>query len=153
MKEQNAFSAALVELEWDSDDPPALHCPITGKVVAIGYDPETGDSFDGQQEPKWETIPTVVFHYCPEVGEFSYIKPLLQKTIEEKRHELGEEAEDLEDFEILTEYVESLGKVPLVFALTTHGMATGPVSSTVYVGLDLAPDPKRLPKRTLVVHA
>ena len=46
--------------------------------------------------------------------------------------------EDLEDFEILAEHVESLGKVPLVFALTTHGMAMGPVSSTVYVGLDLA---------------
>jgi hypothetical protein len=80
----------------------------------------------------------VLFHYKPELGEFSYIKPGLQKTIEEKRRELGEEAEDLEDFEILAEHVETLGKVPLVFALTTHGMAMGPVSSTVYVGLDLA---------------
>jgi hypothetical protein len=80
----------------------------------------------------------MLFHYNPEVGEFSYIKPDLQKTIEGKRREISEEAEDLEDFEILAEHVESLGKIPLVFALTTHGIAIGPVSSTVYVGLDLA---------------
>jgi hypothetical protein len=145
MKERNTFSAALVEVDWDSDAPPALHCPITGQIVAIGYDPETGDLFEGQQEPKWEAIPTVLFHYYPEVGEFSYIKPDLQKTIEEKRRKLGEEAEDLEDFEILAEHIESLGKIPLVFALTTHGMATGPVSSTVYVGLDLAAGSKEDP--------
>jgi hypothetical protein len=138
MQQGNAFSAALVEVDWDSDAPPALHCPITGQIVAIGYDPETGDFFDGQREPKWETIPTMLFHYYPEAGEFSYIKPDLQKEIDEKRQALGEDAEDLEDFEILVEHVESLGKVPLVFALTTHGMAMGPVSSTVYVGLDLA---------------
>jgi hypothetical protein len=79
----------------------------------------------------------MLFHYYPEAGEFSYIKPDLQKKIDEKRRALGDNAEDLEDFEILAEHVESLGKVPLIFALTTHGMAMGPVSSTVYVGLDL----------------
>lgn len=57
----------------------------------------------------------MLFHYNPEVGEFSYIKPDLQKTIEGKRREISEEAEDLEDFEILAEHVESLGKIPLVF--------------------------------------
>jgi hypothetical protein len=138
MKDGNAFSAALIEIEWNSDAPPALYCPITGQIVAVGYDPQTGRFFDGQQEPKWETIPTVLFHYYPEVGEFSYIKPGLQKTIDEKRRALGDDAEDLEDFAILEEHVESLGKAPLVFSLTTHGMASGPVSSTVYVGLDLA---------------
>jgi hypothetical protein len=44
----------------------------------------------------------------------------------------------LSDFEILQAHVESIGEVPLVFCLTTSGMACGPVSSSVYVGLDLA---------------
>jgi hypothetical protein len=53
---------------------------------------------------------------------------------------LGDDAEDLGDFEVLEEHVESIGRVPLVFCITTHGMGCGggPLSSSIYVGLDLA---------------
>ena len=74
MKDGNAFSGVLVEVDWDFDALPALHCPITGQIVAIGYDPETGDFFDAQREPKWETIPTMLFHYYPEAGELRFFR-------------------------------------------------------------------------------
>ncbi len=137
----NSFSEALIQIDWDFDvPPPTLRCPVTGQIIAAGYDPETGEFFDGFAEPNWEAIPTMLFHYIPEVGDFSYIKPELQEKIDEKRRALGDDAEDLGDFEVLEEHVESIGRAPLVFCLTTHGMGCGggPLSSSIYVGLDLA---------------
>ncbi|WP_029586373.1 hypothetical protein [Bradyrhizobium sp. URHD0069] len=139
MSKESAFTKALVLIDWEFDAPiPVLRCPITGKVIASGYDPATGEMAEGYGEPKWQEVPTVLFHYIPEVGEFDYIKPELQAKVDSKRKELGEDAEELDDFEILEEHVESLGDVPLVFCLMTSGMACGPVSSSIYVGLDLA---------------
>jgi hypothetical protein len=144
MSEVSAFTRALLSINWDSAAPaPILRCPITGKVIAVGYDPTSGEMAADYEEPNWEEVPTLLFHYIPEVGEFSYITPGLQAKIDEKRadleQKLGEdEAEDLSDFEILEEHLESLGEVPVVFGLTTHGFACGPVTGSVYVGLDLA---------------
>jgi hypothetical protein len=87
---------------------------------------------------KWEDVPTVLFHYLPEAGEFDYIVPALQAKIDRKRAELGDEAEELSDFDVLEEYVDSLGEVPLVFCVTTSGIACGPISESVCVGLDFA---------------
>src|ERR1700739_495880 len=124
------FSGALVEIEWDFDAP--LRCPITGQIIAAGYNPETGDFADGVGVPDFEKIPTVLFHYIPEVGEFGYIKPEIQEQIDQKRAALGGEAEDLDDFEILQDHVDPIGRAPLVFCLTSHGMACGPISISVY---------------------
>jgi hypothetical protein len=52
---------------------------------------------------KWEDVPTVLFHYLPEAGEFDYIVPALQAKIDRKRAELGDEAEELSDFDVLEE--------------------------------------------------
>jgi hypothetical protein len=49
-----------------------------------------------------------------------------------------EQIEDTSDLEILRHHVEGPGEVPLIFCLTTSGMACGPVSESVYVGLDLS---------------
>ena len=146
MAESSAFERAVVHIEWPSGaEPPVLRCPITGQVVLKGYDPVTGEDA-GFEEPDWAAVPTARFCYIPEVGEFSFIAPQLQAAIEAARAALlkkatgrkREEVEDLSDFEILQEHVADLGEVPLVFCLTTRGMACGPVSSSVYVGLDLA---------------
>jgi hypothetical protein len=134
-----AFEKALVTIEWEHGaPPPALRCPITGKVVLIGYDPVSGAYVDGVEEPDFTSIPTVLFHYISEVGHFDFIRDDLAEAIEKKRAELGEDGEDMDDFEILSEHLESIGKVPLIFNLITYGMACGPVSGSVYVGLDLA---------------
>lgn len=147
MRKRSAFEDALVDIDWDtSAPPPALRCPITGKVIMYGYDPVTTEvGADDYQEPDWANIPTVLFHYIDEIGEFDFIRPELQAAIDAKRQEMSAAAtaddieliEDMSDFEILAEYVESLGDVPLVFRLTTHGVACGPVHASVYVGLDL----------------
>lgn len=149
MQNKSAFEAALVDIDWDTEvaPPPALRCPITGKVIMYGYDPVTAEvGVDDYQEPDWANIPTVLFHYISEVGEFDFIRPALQARIDAKRQEMLEiaPAEDQEmiegmgDFEILSEHLDSLGEVPLVFRLTTHGIACGPIHSSVCVGLDLA---------------
>ena len=134
-----AFDKALVTLDWEHGaPPPALRCPITGKVVLIGYDPVSGEFVDGVVEPDFASIPTVLFHYISEVGDFDYIRDDLAEAIEKKRAALGDEGEDMDDFEILSEHLEAIGRVPVIFNLITHGMACGPVSGSVYVGLDLA---------------
>lgn len=143
-----AFERAIVDIDWDSSaPPPALRCPITGKVIMYGYDPVTTEvGVDDYQEPDWANIPTVLFHYIGEVGEFDYIRPELQAAIDEKRQAMLAAAaaddvdwiEGLSDFEILSEHLECLGEVPLVFRLTTHGIACGPIHASVHVGLDLA---------------
>jgi hypothetical protein len=146
MTKVNVFESALVNIDWPfGAEPPVLKCPITGQVVLQGYDPVTGD-MAMYEEPKWSEVPTVTFCYLPEVGEFQYIAASLQTAIDETRRALiaaagpsdVEEIEELSDFEILREHVESLGEVPLIFCLTTSGMACGPVSASVYVGLDLS---------------
>ena len=104
----------------------------------MGYDPETGEFAEGCGQPMWEKIPTVLFHYIPEVGEFDYVKPELQSQIDRTRTAMGKKADDLDDFELLQDHIGSIGREPLVFCLTAHGMACGPISASVYVGLDLA---------------
>lgn len=146
MTKASVFDSALVNIDWPfGAPPPVLKCPITGQVVLQGYDPVTGE-MAMYEEPKWSEVPTVKFCYLPEVGEFQYIAESLQAAIDAKRRALiavagptdVEEIEDLSDFEILREHVEGLGDVPLIFCLTTSGMACGPVSESVYVGLDLS---------------
>lgn len=104
----------------------------------MGYDPVSGEFVDGVVEPDFASIPTVLFHYISEVGDFDYIRDDLAEAIEKKRAALGDEGEDMDDFEILSEHLEAIGRVPVIFNLITHGMACGPVSGSVYVGLDLA---------------
>ena len=118
--------------------PPILRCPITGQVIAAGYDPSNGETPEDYVEPNLEAVPTVLFHYIPEVGEFDFIRPGLQSKIDAVREELGDRADDLDDFEILEAHVDEIGSVPLIFQLITSGMACGPVSSSIFVGLDLA---------------
>lgn len=147
MTDSSAFNRALVELKWMAgSELPILHCPITGKRIAAGYDPVSCEFPAGYEPPDWSKVPTVLFHYSPEVGEFDYIVPALQDAIDEKRKELiaaatqddVESIEEISDFEILQDHIDYLGEVPLVFCITTRSVACGPVNGSVYVGLDLA---------------
>ena len=147
MSEGSVFERATIEINWDRDRVmPALRCPVTGEIVAYGYDPVSGDALSSDyKEPDWTKVPTVLFHYIPEVGEFDFIRPELQQAIDLKRADLERASPneddlifDLDDFELLSAHLDSLGDVPLVFKLVTHGIACGPVRGDVYIGLDLA---------------
>lgn len=140
MGKQSAFANATVKIDWNFGAPaPAIRCPISGEIVLVGYDPATGELADGVEEPKWGDIPTVLFHYLDEVGEFDYINPQLAERINQVRSTLtDEDSEDFHDFDILVSLVDDLGNVPVIFELTTYGFAPGPITSTIWVGLDLA---------------
>ncbi|MER8433908.1 hypothetical protein [Mesorhizobium caraganae] len=149
----SAFSKALITIDWEDADPRAIRCPVTGAIVAAGYDPATGE-FTYDEEPKWGEIPTVLFHHTDE-GGFEFVRPDLQAKIDQARHDLlaaGEDEDELDDFNILAEHLDPIGKVPLVFEIVTQGMAYGggPLTSTVYVGLDLAVASSELPTSRLI---
>ena len=136
----STFYQALVTIDWPFNaTPPIIRCPITGMVVGAGYDPASGANADEFTEPDHEKVPTMMFSYIPEVGEFDFIRPELLEVIEAKRAELvtaDSENEELAEFEILTDHVDDLGKCPMIFEVATSGTACGPVSSSVYIGLD-----------------
>ena len=95
MRTKSAFENALVDIDWDTTaPPPALRCPITGKVILYGYDPVTTEvGVDDYEQPDWASIPTVLFHYIGEVGEFDYIRPELHAVIDKKLDALEIETE------------------------------------------------------------
>jgi hypothetical protein len=136
----NRFEKATISIDWEGDSPsPAILCPITGKIVLAGYDPATGEYAEGVSEPQYENIPTATFYYLDELDEFLFIRNDIREAIDAYRKDLpSHKSEDLSDYDILSSGEIAFGKIPLIFALTTHGMSCGPVSSTVRVGLDLA---------------
>lgn len=134
----SSLADAIVEIDWDVDAPlPIIHCPITGRVVGAGYDPVTGAFPEGYEKPNWADIPTVLFHLVDEVGEIDYIHPVLKAKLDAARAELDEDDEQ-DDLSLLEE-LDSIGNRPLVFRITTYGMANGPVEGVTFIGLDLAP--------------
>jgi len=139
---ETPFYRALTTIDWPFNaKPPVIRCPITGMVVVAGNDPSSGANTDEYSELDHEKVPTLMFSYIPEVEQFDFIRPELMEAIESKRAELvaaDPENEDLYDFDILTDHLGNLGECPVVFELVTTGMACGPVSSSVFVGLDLA---------------
>jgi hypothetical protein len=136
----SAFSEALFTIDWGDADPRPIRCPVTGAIVAAGYDPSTGE-FSYEGVPKWAEIPTVLFVHT-EMGGFQFVRADLQAQIDQVRQELitaGGDEDELDGFRILAEHLDSIGKVPIVFEIVTRGAGRsgGPLTTTVYVGLDL----------------
>jgi hypothetical protein len=139
-----SFEKSLVRINWLHEGQPSLHCPITGKVVLAGYDSANAEQWD---EPDYALIETLRFVYIPDAGEFEYIHPVLEKVLElrvkELKKELGEDAfeEEFESspWEVLCAEINQFIEMPFVYDLTTHGMACGPVSFSVFAGIELAP--------------
>lgn len=136
------FQQALVTIDWPFDaPPPIIRCPITGRAIAPGQDAdEDYDDDEFTDADPYEDTPTLLFLYVEDAGEFEYLRAEVQEAIDAKRKQLTEEDpenDNLSDFEILSEHLDELGDCPLVFNLVTSGMACGPVSFGVYIGLDL----------------
>ena len=77
-----------------------LRCTVTGRVVAAEYDPAS-NAFGYEEAPDRENIPTVLFNYTPETGEFDFIRLELQSAVDEARQCLPASEEIDEDLMIL----------------------------------------------------
>jgi hypothetical protein len=128
-------AATVVDIDWPDGAPaPTLHCPRTGKIVL--------KADEATDQP---ASPYVTFVYVDEVGEFDYIRADLRECLDDARDTLdnGGDNEHMSDVEILLNHT-SLGRVPIVYRITTSGIACGPVSFTVYIGFDLWNDDEQV---------
>lgn len=110
--------------ELDIDDSFDFFCPITGSQIL-------GPDF-------FTPSPATAFTFSPEAGDFESIDEpykAIWDAIEEKR------GDDEFGSELWTRFCERLAKEHpnlVIFGFTTHGIACGPVSNTIYVAIDFA---------------
>lgn len=133
----NTYELALTTVEWPAEDHiPAMRCPITGMVLSLGFGPDQNPDEDKPLEPAEDKCPTLMFRYVYETG-MEYIHPELAEKIETKRKVLlagGEDEEDLDDFEIISEHLEDLGEAPMIIDMPTYALP----GDGITIGLDLA---------------
>lgn len=132
-----SYEAALTTIEWPCEDHiPAIRCPITGMVVSLGFGPDQDPDQDGPLTPADGDCPTLMFRFHYEIG-MEYLHPEMAALIAAKREELiaaGEDEDDLDDFEIISEHLEDLGQAPMIIDMPTAGL----LGDGVTIGLDLA---------------
>lgn len=111
---------------FDLDIDPSFNffCPITGSRI-LGDD-------------HFEASPATVFVYCQEASDFDSLSEPY-KSIWETIVDLGEDDDSCDDLwqRFCKQLAEEHPNV-LIFGFTTHGMACGPVSSTIYIAIDFA---------------
>jgi len=90
------------------------------------------------QQTDQPASPYVTFVYVDEVGEFDFIRDDLRERLDAAREQLNPSDDDdyVSDLEVLLKHT-FLGRVPMVYEITTSGMACGPVSFTIHIGFDL----------------
>lgn len=136
---KTAYENALVTVEWPYvDHNPAIHCPITGMIVSLGFGPDHDPNQDKPLSPVDEKCPTLLFRYNYEAG-MEFIRSELASAILEKKRQLveageAEDEEDLDDLEIISEHLEDLGLAPMILDLPTFGLP----GDGIVIGLDLA---------------
>lgn len=128
---------ARITVSWPYEDHiPALRCPLTGMVVSEGFGPDQDPETDSPLQPVDAQCPTLLFRYHYELG-LEYVEAGLAAQIESKRQELidaGEDEDLLDDFEIITDHLESLGRAVMIIDMPTEGL----IGDGVTIGLDLA---------------
>lgn len=110
--------------ELDIDDSFDFYCPVTGSQIL-------GPEF-------FHPSPATVFTFSPEAGDFDSIDEPYKAIWDSIEEQFGEE-----EFgnELWSRFCKRLGKEHpnlLVFGFTSHGIACGPVSNTIYVAIDFA---------------
>ena len=98
----------------------ALHCPVCGVKLL---------SPDGEGE-----CPHLAYTYFDEVGEFTSVAPHLEEVLSAV---LDDEEADEHPVDLAATKIQA--KSILHLSVETSGMACGPVSSTVYLGIDFSP--------------
>ena len=112
----------VVELDVDVDA--SFYCPVTGSLILA---PE-----------EYRPSPATAFCLPPEAEDFDSMVPELREIWSQVKSEANhEDAVPWELFEAFCKQLEHHSNLVL-FSLTSHGMACGPVSSTVHVCIDFA---------------
>ena len=132
----HTYELALTTIEWPREGHiPAIRCPITGMIVSIGFGPDQDPDEDAPLTPADGDCPTLMFRYLYETG-MEYLHPELAAKIDTKRKELrtaGEDQAELDDFELITEYIDDLGQAPMIIDMSTAGI----IGDGITIGFDL----------------
>ncbi|MDZ7790360.1 MAG: hypothetical protein U5L08_07705 [Xanthomonadales bacterium] len=137
--QSTAYRNARVTVEWPYEDHiPAIRCPITGMVVSLGYSPDQEPGTDAPLTPTDEKCPTLMFRFNSHLG-MEYMRPELEQAVADKKRELVEsgefdDEEDLDDLEVISEYLDDLGEAPLIIDMPTYGLP----GDGIVIGFDLA---------------
>jgi hypothetical protein len=107
-----------IELDLDHVN---FYCPVTGEQIV--------------SSELCTPSPATAFIYLDEIGDFVEISEEFAE-INEKIIEKENEDEDFFHFETFMKAIKKIKNL-IVFSITTRGMACGPVSSTVHIGIDM----------------
>lgn len=110
--------------ELDIDDSFNFFCPITGTQIL-------GPDFFAPSE-------ATVFTFSPQAGDFDSISEPYKSLWDKVQEKYG--GDEFGD-ELWKRFRKRLAKEHpnlLIFGFTTHGIACGPVSNTIYVAIDFA---------------
>jgi hypothetical protein len=110
--------------EIDVDDLFNFFCPITGAQIL-------GPEFFC---PSLATA----FTYSPEAGDFDSIDEPYKTIWDDIEEQYADDEFGAELWERFCARLQEEYPHVLVFGFTSHGMACGPVSSTVYIAIDFA---------------
>ena len=110
--------------DLDIDDDFNFFCPITGTQIL-------GPDF-------FEPSDATVFTFSPEAGDFDSISEPYKAIWDVIGEKYGEEEFGDELWERFCKRLTEEHPNLLLFGFTTHGIACGPVSNTIYVAIDFA---------------
>jgi hypothetical protein len=100
----------------------AVNCPTCGKAITI-VEPE----YTYFADPLCEHV-----RFIFNVDEFAYIEPELKTKLDAEEAQAEEREEDFDPWEALKVHT---GPDSIIISQTEEGMACGPVSSTVWIGV------------------
>jgi hypothetical protein len=120
-------SKAMNLVEMDVDQSFTFYCPITGELIL--------------SPDRFEPSAATAFSFCPEAGDFD----MARRSLRSLWRTLNDRYGDDEFFpDLWRRFCRRLAKQKpeiVVFGFTSHGMACGPVSSTIYLGIDFSHGP------------
>ena len=116
-------------IEMDIDDDFEFFCPMTGRII-LG--PEV-----------FEPSAAMAFYFIPEAPDFQLLNEAYASILKPLLNEDAQDAEDeySVDHEVFDRFAQAiLAEHPnlVLFSFTSHGIACGPVSSTVHICIDFA---------------
>lgn len=129
------YRKALVELHFRADaGVPAIHCPATGRAVLPRGAHLATEAFERDPVAYLDKIPTVLWVYLHEAGEFLYLRDDVSSSLEQIRTSLSNG--DADDWDLLVEHTPDFGGALMV--IDVEETAPGGHHACATIGLDLA---------------
>ena len=110
--------------EIDIDEAFDFYCPITGSQIL-------GPDF-------FHPSPATVFTFSPEAGDFETIDEPYRSIWNEVEEEHSDDDWGSDLWNHFCQRLREEHPNLLIFGFSTHGIACGPVSNTIYVAIDFA---------------